>query len=290
VDAAQTKLNTATTAKNLACSDPESAACKAAEAAVKLAAEALEQAQADASTGATAEEEKSNTGVIVAVVVVLLILILGGVAFVLYRQQDQKVTGLRSRMRTYEDNSAVQSNRAFNDPAIQAFTAGQMNPLYDWYHPDMTRGQADVHFAPLGEGAFVVRDSQATPGWHMLCIKTGGQVLHDKIRQTDDGRYELLPTDGGAQPTFENLPELVDHYTAQQQGVGYVLKLGNDIRGDMNAVYGGDSTYAPNTGGADMYGGDSSYAPVKQLGGTDNPTYFANGASDEGSYADANSA
>jgi len=201
------------------------------------------------------------------------------------------VTNLRGRMRTYEDNSAsVQTNRAFNDPALAAFTPGRMNPLYDWYHPDMTRGQADVHFSPLGDGAFVVRDSQATPGWHMLCIKTNGQVLHDKIRQTDDGKYELLPTDGGQQPSFENLPELVDFYTQQQAGVGYVLKLGNDIRGDMNAVYGGDSTYAPG-GGADagMYGGDSSYAPVKQLGGTDNPTYFANGAAGD-TYDDANSA
>jgi hypothetical protein len=109
-------------------------------------------------------------------------------------------------------HTTVQTNVAFNDPDIQALIPGRMNPLYDWYHPDMTRGQAEVHFAPLGDGAFVVRDSQATPGWHMLWIKT------KQIRQTDDGKYTLLPTDGEQQPAFITLHEVVNFCTSPQAG------------------------------------------------------------------------
>jgi hypothetical protein len=315
VEKAKAKFNTAERDQVFACEgDPSSQGCIDATNALKDAQNALDLASESlaASAGGEADDDTSNAGLVVGVVVALLVVGLLIAAFVFKRNQDEKVTGLRNRMRTYEDKSAsVRTNATFTSPAGQAFTPGCMNPLHDWYHPDMSRGQAVVHFGPLGDGAFVVRDSQATPGWYMLCIKTNNQLLHDKIRQTDDGKYELLPTNGGRQPSFESLPELVDYYTSPQAGVNYVLKLGNTVQAGASGVYGGDSSYAPGGGGgypaagmyggdsaystggghggAGMYGGDSSYAPVQQLGGTDNPAYFANGAS-SANYADANSA
>jgi len=257
--------------KNTACSaDPESPECKTAETELKNAEDALASAL-DANAAGPSEESGGSTGTIVAVVVVLLLLILIAVGVVLYRKQNEKVTNMRTRMTTYEQNSAVVQNRTFvQDPAIQQFVAGQKNPLYDWYHPAMTRGDCDIHFKAQGDGAFVVRDSQATPGWHMLCVKTDGAVLHDKIRQTDDGKYELLPTtpdghDGARQPIFDNLPELVDFYTQQRSGVGYTLTLANDVRQDMDDLYGGD------------YGDNSAPAlPGKGAAPLDNPMYAAN--------------
>jgi hypothetical protein len=214
-------------------------------------------------------DENDSTGVIVGVVVGLLVVILAIIAVVLYRKNNEKVTNMRSRMTTYEEKSAVVANRAFvQDPSLQAFTPGQKNPLYDWYHPNMTRGDCDVHFKVLGPGTFVVRDSQATPGWHMLCVKTAGSILHDKIRMTDDGKYELLPTtpdghDGARQPIFDNLPELVDFYTSARSGVGYTLVLANDVRGDMDTLYGGD------------YGDGAPPVPGKGAPSLDNPMYSA---------------
>jgi len=214
-------------------------------------------------------DDGNNTGVIVGIVVALLIIVLAVVGFILYKKQNEKVTNMRSRMTTYEENSAVVANRAFvQDPSLQVFTPGQKNPLYDWYHPNMTRGDCDVHFGALGNGTFVVRDSQATPGWHMLCVKTPGSVLHDKIRMTDDGKYELLPTtpdghDGARQPIFDNLPELVDFYTSARSGVGYTLVLANDVRGDLDTLYGGD------------YGDVAPPLPGKGPAPLDNPMYSA---------------
>ena len=48
-----------------------------------------------------------------------------------------------------------------------------------------------------GEGAFVIRDSDTNPGWHMIGVKHDNKVLHDKIRMSDRGQYELLPGAGG---------------------------------------------------------------------------------------------
>lgn len=86
-----------------------------------------------------------------------------------------------------------------------------------------------------GEGSFVVRDSDANVGWHMLGVKTSNRVVHDKIRLTEGGEYELLPSIGEAadtrQPAFKSLPELVDHYllNGEESGLGYKLVDSNPI-------------------------------------------------------------
>jgi len=91
------------------------------------------------------------------------------------------------------------------------------NPMYEWYQPAMTRKDCSAYLQTQPEGAFVIRDSAATPGWHMLAVKNGDDVVHEKIRYTEDGQYELLPTETSKeQPKFASLPQLVEYYLSSQ--------------------------------------------------------------------------
>jgi hypothetical protein len=81
-----------------------------------------------------------------------------------------------------------------------------------------------------GEGAFIIRDSSATPGWHMLGVKTANEVIHEKIRYTDDGKYEMLPCKTQTiQPKFESLQKLVEFYLEPREDMPYSLAVSNPI-------------------------------------------------------------
>eukprot|EP00041_Stephanoeca_diplocostata_P039671 m.1637402 g.1637402 ORF g.1637402 m.1637402 type:complete len:1970 (-) comp25810_c0_seq1:222-6131(-) len=110
---------------------------------------------------------------------------------------------------------------------------GVSNALYDWYQPAMSRKDCAAYLSQQGEGAFVVRDSDANPGWHMLGVKTQNKVVHEKIRLEAGRGYELLPSTGAAaderQPAFQTLPELVDYYMTPHDGMEYSLVASNPI-------------------------------------------------------------
>jgi len=94
----------------------------------------------------------------------------------------------------------------------------------------MSRQECEEYLATQGEGAFVIRDSTFTPGWHMLGVKTGNAIVHERIKLQQDGTYELLPSTGSHQPNFKMLPELVDHYAAvRRAGIPFSLALDNPI-------------------------------------------------------------
>jgi hypothetical protein len=104
------------------------------------------------------------------------------------------------------------------------------NPMYDWYHPNMTRKDCTQYLLAQGEGAFIIRDSAATPGWHMLGVKTRNEVTHDKIRFTEDCKYEIISSKTDKkQPRFENLAELVEFYLQPQEDSPYCLAMSNPI-------------------------------------------------------------
>jgi type II secretory pathway pseudopilin PulG len=206
-----------------------------------------------ASTGEEEDGDKQASGsggssddtviIVVIVLVVLLILAIAVVLAVMKRKQSQaRADAKHAADRAYEQRNQFIQNAAFvaAQQTHDEFQPGVSNPLYDWYRPDMNRNDADVYLAGQGEGAFVVRDSSATPGWHLLCIKTQNKVLHDQIRMTDEGMYELLPTmeDGiqVAQPKFHELPELIDHYVEQHDDVQYTLALANPIYDNHNLM------------------------------------------------------
>jgi hypothetical protein len=226
-------------------------------------------AGSDASSDDSGSSGGGSTVIIIVVVLVVLFIVAGIVAvYVIQSNKDKDITGTMSRAE--RGRSRQQAN--YNNPAFGAggasdeFTPGVANPLYDWYHPKMTRQECADHLDQKGDGAFVIRDSQATPGWHMLCVKTDGQVVHDKIRLTDNGKYELMPSmgDGAKQRQFDTIPELVEHYTVRQPGMAYQLTLGNPVTVDGvgNPMYGaGMGAYADVGAYGDATGayGDASY-------------------------------
>ena len=108
---------------------------------------------------------------------------------------------------------------------------GINNPLYTWYQPSMTRRECTQYLMLQGEGAFVVRTSEATPGWHMLGVKTSNEVVHEKIRFTEDGEYEMIPTKTtlASQPRFKDLADLVEFYLHPHEDMPYTLAMSNPI-------------------------------------------------------------
>lgn len=104
------------------------------------------------------------------------------------------------------------------------------NPMYEWYQPSMTRKECTQYLMAQGEGAFVIRASEATPGWHMLGVKTSNEVIHEKIRYTEDGFYEMLPSKiNTKQPKFSDLAGLVEFYLQPQEDMPYTLAISNPI-------------------------------------------------------------
>ena len=94
----------------------------------------------------------------------------------------------------------------------------------------MTRQECEDFLGNHAEGAFVIRDSSFTPGWHMLAIKVSNSIVHERIKLNGDGTYALLPSSNATQPNFGSVPELVDHYaTVKRPGVNFSLALDNPI-------------------------------------------------------------
>jgi hypothetical protein len=196
----------------------------------------------------TAGASSGSTGLIVGLVVGILFLLgVVVVAFLLVmrrrKTQPSPMMGAASTFGSPADLDFA-SNPMYNCPPVKedptysdvepqgmAFTPGVANPLYSWYTPEMTRQECDEYLMRQGEGAFVVRDSPATPGWHVLGVKTRNQVMHDKIKLDTDGLYELLPsTTASKQPKFHDLPELVEYYGSRRDtAMPYSLAFNNPI-------------------------------------------------------------
>jgi hypothetical protein len=119
------------------------------------------------------------------------------------------------------------------------------NPMYDWYQPTMTRKDCTQYLLAQGEGAFIVRDSAATPGWHMLGVKTRNEVIHDKIRFTEDNKYEILTNKTDKkQPRFDTLVDLVQFYLKPQEDSPYCLAMSNPIYDNHHLMTQNVSPYA----------------------------------------------
>jgi hypothetical protein len=85
------------------------------------------------------------------------------------------------------------------------------NPIYDWYKPDLDRIEAETYLSDKNVGEFVVRESKATPGWHIFSVKKTTSVVHEKIRLTNNGMYEMV-IDNRKEPMFQDIPTLVNYY------------------------------------------------------------------------------
>lgn len=192
----------------------------------------------DASTGGGSSAGMAS-GVVVGIAIgcVLLVILVALIAVLLYRR-NSRLQFDDSEGGKWADAQAI--NPAFQPPSGAApgysdipksgFEPGVSNPMYDWYCPDMSRQECVGYLEGSGEGAFVIRDSAATPGWHMMGVKTGNEVMHEKIRRNDDGQYELMPTKASSkQPRFKDLPTLVEFYTQPHEDFPYILAVSNPI-------------------------------------------------------------
>lgn len=91
------------------------------------------------------------------------------------------------------------------------FTDGFSNPFYSWYKPDFSRKESELFLNTQDNGSFVVRESKATPGWHIFTYKNSDGIYHEKIKCNEDYMYELV-VPNSQQPQFDNLPSLVHYY------------------------------------------------------------------------------
>jgi len=250
----------------------------------------------DESTGAGTN---NTVGTAVGVVMGLILLILLVIAVVFYRRQQSN-----KRKNLFADNKgpSYESNPAYEEGLYSEsstdFRVGVENPVYSWYQPKMTRKECSDYLGPLGEGAFVVRDSEANPGWHMLGVKNQNDVVHEKIRLTVNQTYQLIVTGGATdQPEIKTIPELINHYATQQGDRPYTLVECDPIYDNSRLVQ--ERTGAVqgrNDNGLNLPQKNTEYAelPVGQTidganQGDDsvgNPMYFANNPA-ETTYSEA---
>jgi hypothetical protein len=173
-------------------------------------------------------------GAVVGAVVGLIVLALL-IALVVIRRRKRALDTKIANEPFYNQvhGSSSLSNPTYLDQVIMSselgFEPGIQNPIYAWYRPDLSRQETEEFLAEQVDGAFVIRDSAATPGWHMLAVKTHNAIVHEKIKMTDDGLYELLPNSAFGQPKFKEMPLLVEHYAEQQAGIRYTLALDNPL-------------------------------------------------------------
>jgi hypothetical protein len=240
----------------------------------------------------------------VLIVLVLVLLILGFAVGYFYYQKNHNAADLFDGREKYADsmNPAWQTD---DDPVpyeVTPFVPGVRSAMYDWYHPDMSRKDCTDHLMKRGEGAFVVRDSDANPGWFMLGVKSANMVIHDKIRQTENGEYQLMPSSGQAagiaQPCFATLPDLIDYYLSEQPGMPYTLTASDPVYDNqrLHQERTGEvlqsTTSGPNVPQKEREYAEADYsfgagASLEKHGGDSvgNPMYFASPVNNTPTYA-----
>jgi hypothetical protein len=177
------------------------------------------------SSGSSGSSSSASVFVVVGVVVGVVVLGLM-VAFIVIRRRRRAAKIVMANEPFYD---TVGNTSTSNMVPAGAMEDGVDNPMYGWYRPDLSRQEAEEFLVDQVEGAFVIRDSSATPGWHMLAVKTHTAIVHEKIKMNGDGLYELLPSSAKSQPRFADIGQLVEHYSTFQDGVKYALALDNPM-------------------------------------------------------------
>ena len=93
--------------------------------------------------------------------------------------------------------------------------------IYSWYFGAITRKHAENLLMQSfnDSGSFLVRNSESTPGDYSLSIKFNNMVMHYKIMHDCKG-YHVFDL-----PVFENVYELVEHYSKQPDGLCIGLRM-----------------------------------------------------------------
>ncbi|XP_068672974.1 growth factor receptor-bound protein 2-like [Montipora capricornis] len=100
---------------------------------------------------------------------------------------------------------------------------------HSWYHGKITRKQAEEALLQIQcEGAFLIRESESTPGEFSLSVRSGDMVQHFKIFKDDDRRYYLWLR------KFPSLNQLVEyHKTNSVSKTQHILLSEVDFRNEM---------------------------------------------------------
>uniref|UniRef100_A0AAY4DB74 Tyrosine-protein kinase n=1 Tax=Denticeps clupeoides TaxID=299321 RepID=A0AAY4DB74_9TELE len=85
--------------------------------------------------------------------------------------------------------------------------------LMPWFHGKITRDQAERLLYPPETGLYLVRESTNYPGDYTLCVSCDGKVEHYRIIYKD-GKLSI-----DEEEFFENLMQLVEHYTKDADGL-----------------------------------------------------------------------
>uniref|UniRef100_UPI003AABC2F5 tyrosine-protein kinase CSK-like isoform X2 n=1 Tax=Centroberyx gerrardi TaxID=166262 RepID=UPI003AABC2F5 len=85
--------------------------------------------------------------------------------------------------------------------------------LMPWFHGKITRDQAERLLYPPETGLFLVRESTNYPGDYTLCVSCDGKVEHYRIIY-NNGKLTI-----DDEEFFDNLMQLVEHYTKDADGL-----------------------------------------------------------------------
>ncbi|KAM8954319.1 tyrosine-protein kinase FRK isoform 2-T2 [Pelodytes ibericus] len=85
-----------------------------------------------------------------------------------------------------------------------------------WFWSDLKRSEAErLLTLPTNEaGSFLIRESESQRGDYSLSVYDGTAVRHYRIRTLDHGGFYITTKN-----TFQDLPELVDYYSCQANGL-----------------------------------------------------------------------
>jgi hypothetical protein len=178
---------------------------------------------------ASTSKQGSNAGLVAGVVVAVAILLVLCICGFIYYQRSQ------ADRKTFFDSDggmATSTNPAFRPAPIYGLAASSntvndlSNPMYaEFYRPEMSRSEATAELQGAPSGSFFVRDSQATPGWFVLGVRTDTEVRHEKIRCTENQHYQMVTGHVPEEPAFPSMPTLMSHYAVPQDAVPFVLRF-----------------------------------------------------------------
>ena len=102
-------------------------------------------------------------------------------------------------------------------PVVDACLTSHLRPSPDrWYNGKIKRIEAEkkLLLAENEHGAFLIRDSESRRNDYSLSVRDGDTVKHYRIRQLDEGGFFIA-----RRTTFRTLPDLVEHYSRDADGL-----------------------------------------------------------------------
>jgi hypothetical protein len=182
--------------------------------------------------------KKSAGGIVGIVVGVLLVLALVvGIVLLLNARKARNAETFAS-IRKERANTRGMEMAAVNN---SNFVTGADNPTYGWYKPTLTKQSAYEQLSDASPGNFIVRDKmiQGNAGYS-IHFKSPQHIVRDAYIGAGDAGHgvRLMSAPNAApEPTFHDIPTLVDHYASLEDATAPVqLNLDNPIYFDPNAL------------------------------------------------------